>query len=280
MKADLLTALESMNVLNQWVRKTGCSRPRKAVYWLKGRYAIRDAVMAGMTTKLRLVQATVKCNRCYNGQYFDWNGYPRGACYHCNGKGQATLKFVETQIDNRWTWHTPLAYNTWHGWPMNDLVAEEQDGWFPGREGIDLDLEEAVRHLNVVEGYWQQWMKETPYEHGWDEYDSTRYYTFNYRLELPPFGDGGTCWRCGNPKSLNCIVTFPPGLETQWPTCKACSDDPKIWEGIKAMPLLPLSPELKAWYDRHMTVFADIWKMRWDNGAEEWQLRRKRELVA
>lgn len=274
----LITALESMDVLNRWVRMSGASRPRKAVYWLKSKYAIRDAIMAGMATAMRYVQATVKCNRCVSGTYFDWDGAPRGQCYHCNGRGQAELKFVETQIAGRFTWHTPLQYSYWHGWSMSDLKPEPVTDWQPGREGIDLPIEDAARHLNVVEAHWTQWASERPWENGFDEYDSTRYFTFNYSLPLPSFGED-VCFRCNRPKEIFCSTTFPPGLETKWPTCKACSDDPKIWDVIRAMPLPKLSPEFEIWRYRHMTQFADIWKGRWGSFCEEWQLNQKRQVA-
>lgn len=279
--SDLDTALESMDTLNRWVRKTGCNRPRKAVYWLKSRYAIRDAIMAGALAQMRLIQSVVKCNRCVDGTFFDWDGQPRGRCYHCDGKGVATLKFVETQLalydsDSRLTWHSPVRYSSWLGWPVGDLEPVTVQDWQPGREGIDLEIEEAARHLNVAETYWRQWETEKPYDHGFDEYDSTRYYSFNYSLQVPPSG-ASSCWRCAGPKTTNCICTFPPGLETRWPTCAACEKDPKIWDEIKAQPLPKLGPELETWRQRHMLAFAEFWQRRWHRDNEEYQFDRKRK---
>lgn len=280
MNESLERALQSMDVLNRWVRKTGCSRPRKAVYWLKSKYAIRDAIMAGALTQMRLIQTVVKCNRCKDGIFLDWEGEPRGRCYHCDGKGVAVLKFVETLIvinDRHFTWHSPLSYSSWLGWPMNDLEPVTVTDWQPGKEGIDLDIETAVRHLNVVENHWTQWQKEAPYDYGFDEYDSTRYYNFNYALSLPASGDASSCWRCAGNKIVECVVTFPPGLETRWPTCAACEKDPKIWDEIKAQPLPKLGPELEAWRQRHMLAFADSWNRRWHRDNEEYQFDRKRK---
>lgn len=276
----LLVALESMDVLNRWVRKTGCARPRKAVYWLKGRFAIRDAIMAGLTTRMRYVQATVKCNRCREGVYYDWDGAPRGQCYHCNGRGVAALKFVETTIAERWCWHTPLDYRSWHGWSMSDLTPEPITDWTPGREGSELAVEEAARHLNVVEAHWQQWRGKdsNAWESGRDEWDTSRYYFFNYALELDARTDetrrAGICVWCGATEELcwTCL-DYPPGLTMHRAVCKRCESCRGYdWDALRALPLPDLTPELARWRDRHLAEFGERWKQRWQ--GPEWQLQR------
>lgn len=275
--ASLQAALASMDVLNRWVRSTGCMRPRKAVYWLKSRYAIRDAIMAGLTTRMRYVVANVKCNRCLDGVYIDWQGDPRGQCYHCNGRGQAALKFVETTIADKWTWHSPVEYASWLGWPMNDLTPEPVTDWQPGREGVDLRIEEAVRHLNVVEGHWTQWLTEKPYENSYDEWDSTRYYRFNYALRLP-FDEEGGCALCGaSSPTEHCCVTCPPGLEISRPVCKPCADTKGVWDALKSIPISDIGPELELWKERHTAAFIDLWSARYPHWAQEWQLNRRRQ---
>ena len=275
----LVTALESMDALNRWARSTGCHRPRKAIYWLKSKYAIRDAIMAGMTSRMRYVEARVKCNRCRAGIYFDWDGQSRGQCYHCNGRGEASLKFVETTLADRFVWHTPLDYSSWHGWPMRDLTPVPAEGWLPGREGVELSLEEAARHLNVVENHWQQWREEKPYSLDYDEYDSTRYYNFNYSLELPR--EEGPCALCGSAdeeEANNCSVTFPPGLELTRRVCRVCKHLPNLWEKLYDVPLPTLAPEVRDWRERHLIQFGEIWKQRKWVFDKEWQATRARPL--
>ena len=252
MKPDLLTALRALDVLNRWVRTDGFSRPSKAVYWLKSNYAIRDAVMAGMLIQVRPVKATVPCNRCRKGIYIDWDGNERGQCYHCNGKGIAELKFVETTLGSpeaNFTWHTPLTYSSWLGWPMDDLEFEETKDWAPGRSGIDLDIEDVAYYLNIVETYWTQWAKKQPYGFNRDEYDDTRYYEFAYHLEVPVYAD--SCVLCGQPKSHRACLTQPPGLTFNYPVCAWCDRRDGFWETLRKLPMPPIGPHLTEWKQRH-----------------------------
>ena len=110
-------ALAAMNDLNSFARHPDSRGPRKAIYWLKSKYAIRDAIMSGLITRLRVIQVTTKCHKCHEGIYMDWDGYPRGQCYDCKGTAKVTLKFVETAIADKYVWHTPLSYRSWEGWP-------------------------------------------------------------------------------------------------------------------------------------------------------------------
>jgi hypothetical protein len=275
---DLLTALEAMDQLNRWVRFRGASRPRKAVYWLKSRYAIRDAIMAGLTARVRLVEATVKCTRCTKGVYHDWEGRDRGRCYHCDGKGTARLKFVETQIADShrrpcaaFTWHTPVSYQSWLGWPMEDLTPEPTNDWLPLQPGIELPIEEAARLLNVVESYWTAWQKDSgPYDVGYEEWDSTRYYLFNYIFELPSDGEAA-CRICGGEFSHRCHTVIAPLFEQSVAVCKQCGDRPKIFDEIKRLPLPKIidHPEIATWRNRHLEIFKSIWESRWKKPWEE-----------
>lgn len=266
-----------MDVLNRWVRTSGACRPRKAVYWLKSRYAIRDAVMAGMVPTMRVVIATVKCNRCRDGQYIDWEGNPRGQCYKCKN-GIAKLLFVETSIAGRWKWHTPLDYTSWLGWPIGDLVPEPVTDWTPGREGVELSIDEGARHLNVVEEYWPQWKSEKPYSMSRDEYDSTHYYLFKYSLDLGTIGDPDVCFLCGTAAEYCCSTVCAPGLETRWPTCRPCGERKDVWDIIHGKPLPELSPSVNEWRERHLQQFANEWKGAWFPDRDEWQTNRRRRL--
>lgn len=46
-----------MHVLNAWAKNTSQCAPRRAIYWLKSNYAVRDAVMAGMLTGCKLIRS-------------------------------------------------------------------------------------------------------------------------------------------------------------------------------------------------------------------------------
>jgi hypothetical protein len=262
MNQDLMIALEAMDVLNRWVRMEGVSRPRKAIYWLKSHYAIRDALMAGLMTRMRYVQSTVKCNRCQNGIYFDWDGRSRGPCRHCNGSSRVTLKFVETTLGERFTWHSPLEHSSWLGWSMRDLEAITVDDWTPGRNGIDLPVEEAARLLNVVERYWwQQICQESPYSFlDRAEYDDTRHYYFAYSLDLDV--PQSACALCGvalpsDPSRWHRMVaTRSPGLQIRWPVCDVCGKRDKVWDRLAAIPTPDVAgPELAAWMKRHEQLY-------------------------
>lgn len=272
-----------MNRLNAWVRSTGVSRPRKAVYWLKSRYVIRDAAMAGMLAHVRYVCATVKCNRCVNGIYLDWEGHARGQCYQCNGQGLVTLKFVETMIDNVGIWHTPLGYSNWHGWPMDDLEPTPLTDWTPGREGIELDIEEAAGHLNVVEEFYPFVLNvdryargpSSPWENSRDEYDSTHYYLFNYGFEFKN-PETKECFNCGKPKTHHCCSIIPPGLQVSYPVCDICGSAGGIWDLIAEQRPPAMGPNLTIWYKRHLAAFASIWGKTWNMLDKEWPRRIKR----
>lgn len=274
---QLITALESMDVLNRWARMSGVSRPRKAIYWLKSRYAVRDAIMAGLTTRMRVVAATVKCNRCINGVYYTWDGAPRGTCHLCNGSTHVTLKFVELTIDGWWTWHFPTTCSSWLGWPIQDLNPEPVVDWAPGRAGIDLDIEEACRHLNVVESHWSQWIKEQPYEHSFDEHDGTRYFLFNYVLPLPAPAPN-TCFRCGSIATRKLCCIHPACFESITCACEDCATLPKVWDHIRAESRPEIGEHAAAWAKRHSVVFADYWKSRGFAFNDEWPVQRVRPL--
>lgn len=268
-------ALEAMNVLNGWARSRDCA-PRRAIYWLKARYAIRDAVISGMVTKLRAIQVTTKCNRCRDGIYMDWDGFPRGTCYTCNGSSKVTLKFAETTIADRWTWHSPLHCSSWLGWPMDDLPFEEAQDWTVNQPGRNLDVEEAVRNLNIVEEFWPQWRKHSPYEIGREEWDSHRYYIFNYSINV---GRGeGVCVFCKRGPTTGHHHTRLPGLTYIFQVCEGCSGAEKVWDQLALVPLPPLSSEIEKWVTRHTFDFEASWnRPRW---VDNWDGRKTHDAMS
>lgn len=253
-------ALAAMNELNSFARSPEGVRPRKAIYWLKSRYAIRDAAMAGMLTRARLIQVTTKCHKCHKGVYMDWGGYPRGQCYTCRGTSVVNLKFVETQIGARYTWHHPLAYSSWQGWPMDDLTPDESHDWTVKQEGKTLSLVEMVTALNIVEAKWQAWRKHSPYENSRDEYDSSRFYTFDYGLDLGYTPEG--CVLCGGVHKSFTTLDVVPRLQRNVSICEPCLNLgwDELTPRLKALPLPELHPEIQIWRERHAINFEDTWK--------------------
>lgn len=262
---DLETALAAMDVLNRWVRKEHASRPRKAIYWLKANYAVRDAILAGLLTRFRFVQSEVACNRCRAGIYYDWDGQDRGRCHACNGTSRVTLKFVETTIADRFTWHSPLEYSSWLGWDVADLPPEDPGDWSPRRDGIDLPIEDAARLLNLVETHWSHVIvKRAPYDLGREEWDDTRYYRFAYHLDLEAATTGG-CALCGGEAKngdagamIHCH-SRRPGLNLRSLVCHACQQKHpggELWKVLGELPLPPHGPHLAAWIARHDHWFA------------------------
>lgn len=251
-------ALAAMNELNAVVRHPQYHGPRKAIYWLKSRYAIRDALMAGMLTKMRGIQVTTKCNRCRAGIYFDWNGYARGSCHTCHGTGIVTLKFIETTIADKFIWHSPLEYNSWFGFPADDLKLEESQDWTVNRPGKEVAVDDLAKLLNTVEIYWTQWRKHSPYEFGREEYDNYRYFYFNYSLDLG-YGPKG-CVLCGGDHTIYYSHTIKPGLTVKRSIYGTCEKLEKLGERLKALPTPDISPAIQLWAQRHTIDFGQTWK--------------------
>ncbi len=267
----LAEALAAMNELNSWARHPEGRAPRRAIYWLKLRYAIRDAIMAGYLCRMRAVQVTTKCHRCDKGVYWDWDGCNRGPCYTCKGTGQVTLKFIETRFKageqgpngaTEYVWHSPVEYSSWLGWPADDLVFHEAEDWTVKRDGKALTVVQQATLLNVVEEYWLQWRKQSPYENGREHDDPHRYYIFNYSLDLDYDPKG--CVLCGGEHHIYCHTTLAPGLTRKLSVCKACEGAADLWPRLQAQPLNQLHPEIQRWRERHTLDFEATWqRMGW-----------------
>jgi len=296
MNERLMEALLAMDRLNSFARSPGCA-PRKAIYWLKSRYAIRDAIMAGLATRMRAIQVTTTCSRCDKGIYRDWCGDHRGPCYHCGGTARKTLKFIETTIDlqerervihdvngneamkvtfpepakKQVVWHSPVEYSSWLGWPTDDLQFEEAQDWTVGTQGKPLTTVELAEAMNIVETYWPWWRKHSPYESSREEYDSHRYFIFNYALDI---GTGSkSCELCGGEHKGFYHFTVAPGITRGASTCTACQADPEVWKKLTALPMPQLHPEIQKWRTRHTIDFEKTWERGW-NEKVEWQDRK------
>lgn len=276
---SLEAALAAMDILNSAARSQSGRAPRRAIYWLKSRYAIRDAVMAGLLTKMCAVQVTTKCSRCRNGIYVDWDGHDRGTCYTCNGRAKVTLKFIETEMAGKYRWHTPLEHSSWHGWPADDLEFVESQDWTVNQPGKEVSLVELVTALNIVETYWPQWRKHSPYELSRDEWDSQRHYIFRYGLNLGRSPEG--CVLCGGPHATYAMTTVNPGLEYARSLCESCGKglDEATWAKLAALPLPELHPEIQLWRERHMIDFGATWNRYWTDHVIESVQEQKRAAL-
>lgn len=298
MNERLMEALLAMDRLNSFARNPSGRGPRKAIYWLKSKYAIRDAVMAGLLVKMRAIQVTTKCSRCDKGIYRDWEGYVRGTCHHCSGTARKTLKFIETTIEipvhetvipdvagsdsckitwgsphpSRLVWHSPVDYSSWLGWPTDDLEFAEAQDWTVGVEGKSLTTVEMATAMNTVETYWPWWRKHSSYENSREESDSHRYFIFNYALDIGVGSKG--CELCGGEHAIYCHFTAAPGITRGVSICKACEADPERWKKITALPIPQLHPEIEKWRTRHAIDFEKTWDRGWIDRMG-WQDRRE-----
>lgn len=262
----LVQALAAMNELNSFARAQHGAAPRRAIYWLKSRYAIRDAIMAGMLAQMRAVQVTTKCRKCSNGIYTDWDGIPRGTCYDCKGTATVTLRFIETQINtdgDKYTWHTPVNYSSWLGWPADDLVFAEAQDWTVQQPGKPFTAVELATHMNTVEWYWTQWRRHSPCECSRDESDCSRYYIFNYSLDLGHSAQEEGCVLCGGAHKIYCGLTVCPGLSRSLSVCEPCakggSATGDLWKRLASLPIPQLHPEIQFWRERHALDFEKSW---------------------
>lgn len=260
---DLINALRSMSVLNSWAKSKNPA-PRRAIYWLKSHFAVRDAVFAGLVKGMRCIQVTVTCNKCVNGIYLDWDGHDRGRCYHCKGSTIMTLKFVETTIQfqgHELVWHHPMTYpNGWLGWNVDDITPIRCEDWTAGKEGTELSSIEAAGHLNVVETYWPQWRIQSPYETDREWNGAGRYYLFNYSLLVEASKDA--CHYCNSVSDLhNFGLTLPPGLNFTVSICERCGLAMPDWSVRKRQFKMPqLHHSLQMWADRHTIDYEATWK--------------------
>lgn len=159
------------------------------------------------------------------------------------------------------TWHHPLEYRSWLGWPMTDLEPQEAENWAVNKPGIELDTDTAVAHLNVVEEHWTQWRKQSPYQCGREEWDSHRYFLFNYSLDIGYSPKG--CMLCGGTHHVFCTATVAPGITYNRSVCAACEKDPKLWSKLHKLPIPALSSEVQSWRERHALSFDDTWSRTW-----------------
>lgn len=299
MNERLNQALLAMDRLNSFARTQEGAGPRRAIYWLKARYAIRDAIMAGLLVRMRAIQVTTVCRRCRKGVYYDWDGDNRGPCYTCNGSGKVMLKFIETTIETRQQgvsvpdlnsdtaaiyrtaapftrnliWHSPVEYSSWLGWPTDDLQFEESQDWTTCQPGKPMSAIELATAMNIVETYWPWWRKHSPYELSRDEYDSSRYYLFNYALDLGRSPEG--CVLCGGKHHQFHNFTVAPGLTRAVSVCEPCAKREDIWKVLSGLPLPELDPEIQKWRARHAIQFESSWGRHW---TDPWIDRRVEEI--
>jgi len=184
------------------------------------------------------------------------------------------LKFVETTISyagGNLVWHSPIDYSSWLGWPMDDLPCEEAIDWTVGTAGKPMTTVELAAAMNIVEVYWPWWRKHSPYENSREEYDTHRYYIFNYALDI---GEGQKgCELCGGEHAVYCSFTVAPGITRAASICGACNKDSNMWTKLAALPIPQLHPEIQKWRERHAINFYDTWKRGWQQ-ATAWQDRK------
>ena len=200
MNAPTLTdAVESMTRLNSWVRSPNTnydwfSRPKSAIYWMKGKL-LNAVTNAGVATH-RLIVMEVKCRSCDGtGKWISWDyGQTGESCRTCSGTGRHKLWFVETTIDGRIKWHTPCKYGIFVSYPVNLDVktlgeAHPETDWKPNTPGQPLVPIEVAAALNICE----EFLPERPGEQ-WDN-DGGPYDIFFYSLFIG--SQPRKCFRCG-----------------------------------------------------------------------------------
>lgn len=145
--------IAALDRLNSWVRSDAYRDwedrgPKKAIYNCKRR--AQTYLSSHYNVQSRYLQLMVKCRRCVDGIFIDWNGQERGHCWRCSGSGLKRLIFIEQQFD-RYCWHTPVDELTTI--PSHVLIEIETE-WTPNQPGRAFSREQAVVDLNTIETYW------------------------------------------------------------------------------------------------------------------------------
>jgi hypothetical protein len=144
------------------------------------------------------------------------------------------------------------------------LVAEESQDWTVKLPGIDVpSVDEQARLLNTVEEFWPQWRKVSPYELSREEYDSHRYFIFDYSLSLAYDPKG--CALCGGEHHIYGSMTIGRRLERHFSMCKTCETFDDKWRRFEALPIPALSANVQIWLQRHAIDFEGSWARNWND---------------
>lgn len=269
---DLIEAVEACDRLNSYVRAPAEAgdwlwRPKAAIYWLKGK--ILNAVTSAGLASHRMVSVEVQCRSCGGtGKWVSWDyGQTNENCRKCSATGKHLLYFVETTIDGRLRWHTPVKYGVFVEYPFSLTLAQIEamkpaqpiQDWKPMQKGKPLQPWEVARDLNTLEAF----VPERPGKQWSDE--GGPYDIFHYTLFV---GDTPRrCFRCGAEPSHGLLCSRDYVGWHAW-VCKACDTFGKmmVWSekeqkyvvpGGSVFDAVPFPaeavehPEIQKWLERH-----------------------------
>jgi hypothetical protein len=226
---ELLEAIEPMSILNAWVRSPWESRREMysadAVVYAFKRRLIQQAAKLGMT-RSRIVAVERPCKTCdpkapgcfrrydrYDSDYWEYED-----CRRCAGTGRVTLRFVETNIAGRVTWHTPRPKADFYRISELQWQHAQPTDWEPNQPGQTLDYRQARKHLNHAERIMLGRFSGV-FARG----------TFTYSLYL---GDILDCFVCGRPAANSygfAYEIFRPGLKWRQTVCDDCRARADRW---------------------------------------------------
>lgn len=160
--SDLLEKLESVDALNSWVRSRSFYGPissaRRRIYEAK-KMALKDATRL-LTCEHKLITVMARCRDCGGSGKYD-DGYRKfDHCYRCFNKGMVRLEFVESNIADRFRWHSPRSESYSFAPAQMGEISFAATDWDVNKAGKDLTPDEAAKHLLVIDAAWP------PYRYG------------------------------------------------------------------------------------------------------------------
>lgn len=255
---DFLEILQTVSRLNSWVRAPERHAPYRAIYWLKGE-ALKRACLEGLCIH-RKVMVKAKCRDCGGtGKYVGSCGETYDHCYACQNTGIVNLRFVETTIAEKITWHTPWerAWNFDHGLEYDKGPWEMPgDSWTVHQPGQNLTVLEAAAALNEAEHYFNA----RPGVCTWysDSYGGGD--NFDYRFYLG--SKVRQCSLCGESDEEKINSWYGAGKgKLCWTDCACKACDKRAGEHTAAIFLFFEPPEIsreievRVWEARHLGMF-------------------------
>lgn len=270
----ILTIMPAIARLNCWARLAFADQldmhemPQRIYGWKRS--AIAAAMKLGMATQ-RIVAVPRSCKTCKGTGEYRWENWNDEYdvrfedCRRCAASGQVVLRFVESRIADRWTFHTPRPKWDLGVFTPEDFEAATGDtDWTPEQPGAPLGRLELIRLINQIETVILAGRQPEA------RMGSATEYTLHMG-ELP------FCWICGalNVRYSHDIWRGSIGLRWKAGVCDACEI---TGEGVARPPVWPMNlhplrnerDNFPAWHDR-----APLPPMAHTPEVREWLERRQ-----
>ncbi len=279
--------LKALCRLNGHARAYGCGK--RAIYAYKTLVAALLASEGAIG--VRLVQWTGKCGRCDGtGIWQGWYPGDKASCRHC-ARGQVTLKFTETKLEDGTVWHHPFDAQGGSGrdiarvsgaaiWSDDRYKdAEGREVWFapvtsqwtPRLPGERLNVDETALALNTVEA----WVLVQAFPHRYTGIGQPEPVTNSlhwlvtaavrelrrYHLDIGRIGF--KCWYCGSHEITMGLGRSGPPFSWCAPVCATHQHTPlEQWPAKDDLPAWAITQPLEEWRERHMRLGFDT---RWED---------------